>query len=428
MFLYRLVAAPTMVFGLILAAPFNRKIRAVLNEKFRRRHPPQFSKNPIWIHAASGEFEYAKPVIREIKAHDPSQPVIVTYSSATFVKAIENFPGVDFSTALPLDLPGPCISFLKKFKPKCLLLARTDLWPEMLRQTENMKIPVVLFSYTQRPPKNMGWFARKARARLLRQVTEIQCVTDADAAFVRELGVQTNLVVRGDTRYDQVHYRLSHPKELPSSLKPKRPTLVAGSTWEQDEDVLFEALTPALREKRMQCILVPHEPTPEHIGALEKRLSSLDLKFRKFSEQADWSSADVLLVDQTGVLAELYQWGDFAFVGGSYKGSVHSVMEPLGAGLLTLVGPHYHNNREATEFAKIACTAFTAVQVCTDAASLRRTVDLLIPGKKVDRASEISKAFSARMGSSQTLAAQIFDHKFALPASPGGEHRPPLHS
>ncbi len=414
--LYRLIGAPLMVFAFFLVAPFNRKVRSVFAEKLRRRHPPGFLTEPIWIHAASGEFEYAKPVIREIKKQNPTQPILVTYSSATFVSSIESFPGVDFSLALPIDLPGPCRSFLHKYKPKCLLIARTDLWPEIIYQTNSKKIPIVLFSYTQRAPVLMGWLARKTRAWLLKQMAQIQCVSEKDAEHVRELGVVKGVTVSGDTRYDQVEHRLSHPKALPQQLRPTRPTLVAGSTWSADEDVLFSALTPALKDKRLQCILVPHEPTPSHVRELEKRLEKLDLKFKKFSEEQNWADADVLLVDKTGVLAELYQWADFAFVGGSFKGSVHSVMEPLGAGCLTLVGPHFLNNREATEFAKIPAGAFTAVQVCSDAASLKRTVELLLSGQKEQRAQEILKIFNERLGASRTLSAQILHYKPERPA------------
>lgn len=405
--LYRLLAAPAMTFAFLLAAPFNKKVRAVLCEKSKKRNPPRFNSPPIWIHAASGEFEYAKPVIREIKQREPNTPVLVTYSSTTFIKAIESFPGVDFSLPLPLDLPGPCAAFLKRYAPKAFLIARTDLWPEILRQTKERKIPIALFSYTQRPPQEMNWLARKTRGWLLKELDWIHCVTEEDAANLRALGIEKSVRVGGDTRYDQVRYRLNHPKVIPPILKPSLPALVAGSTWDEDEAVIFEALTPLLAAREMQLILVPHEPTAEHVEKIEKKLEQLNLMFRKFSEEADWSQSSVLIVDKIGVLAELYRWGNFALVGGSYRSSVHSVMEPLGAGLITIVGPHHTNNREATEFAKIPVGPFTAVQVCSDAQSLRRTAELIVSGNKDERACTILEAFNTRLGKSRELCEVI---------------------
>ncbi len=404
---YRLLAAPLMTIGVFMIAPFHSKIRAVLKAKLKKRKAFVPNYPPVWIHASSGEFEYAKPVIREIKAQDPKTPVVVTYSSATYVQAIESFPGVDMALPLPLDLPGPCASFLKKMKPKCLLISRTDLWPEMLHQAKAFHIPVVLFAYTQREPKQMSGLARWLRRWLLACISQIQCVSESDAENVRALGVKKPVTVLGDTRYDQVQFRLQNPKPLPEQLKPVLPGLVAGSTWPQDEDVLIEALAPLLKDKKLQLLIVPHEPTPAHVKDLEKRLEQAGLVGKKYSMKEQWSAAHVLIVDQVGVLAELYQWATMAFVGGSFKGSVHSVMEPLGAGCVVLVGPHFNNNREALDFCKVPAGPFMAVQSCADAQSLGRTVGLLL-GPHEERKQQILAAFNQRLGASRRLYDTLF--------------------
>lgn len=407
--LYRLTAAPLLAFALIFLSPFHRKLRRILKLKLQKRFPPPFSRRPLWIHAASGEFEYAKAVIRECKRRDPTQPTLVTYTSDSFVKAIENFPGVDFSLPLPLDLPGPCSAFLKKYDPLCLLIARTDLWPELLMQTRKRKIPIVLFSYTQRPLKGL---ARYLRGWLLGLMTEIRCVSDEDLRNVHQLGIQSGVVVGGDTRYDQVRYRLDHPKSLPAELKPSLPTLIAGSTWTEDEEVLIEALTPLLQADRMRLILVPHEPNSSHLAKSQSRLKQKGLRSIRFSEAKGWGEAQVLIVDQVGLLAELYQWGEIAFVGGSFKGSVHSVMEPLGAGLLTLVGPHHFNNREATEFSQAPIGSYTAVQVCADAMKLREVTEQLLNSDPMARKEAILSLFDSRLGASlKLIEAGIFDRR-----------------
>jgi 3-deoxy-D-manno-octulosonic-acid transferase len=409
--IYRLLIAPAMTIAVFLIAPFHSKLRSVLMSKMKSREPfaPDFP--PVWIHASSGEFEYAKSVIREIKTAEPRTPIVVTYSSATYVKAIENFPGVDASLPLPLDLPGPCRSFLRKMKPKYLLIARTDLWPEMLHQAQAFHVPVVLFAYTQREPKQMPWPARALRRWLLGYVSQIQCVSEQDAKNVKALGVYKPAVVLGDPRYDQVQFRLKNPRALPEQLKPSRPALVAGSTWPQDEMVLVAGLAPILKAKKLQLVLVPHEPTPSHLKAIESRLGKAGLSFKRYSRQESWAECDVLVVDQTGVLAELYQWSTMAFVGGSFKSTVHSVMEPLGAGSVTLVGPYYRNNREALEFVNVPAGPFTAVQVCSDAQSLGRTVELLL-GPHEARKQQILTAFQSRLGSGR----RIFDSLFAISA------------
>src|SRR6185437_14055342 len=98
LFFYRAVMAPAGVFlAVTLGSLFVPKVREGLRRRRQRVVWPSFSKAPLWIHASSGEFEYAKPSIREMKQRDPSLPIVVTYFSPTYAKVIESFPGVDLA-------------------------------------------------------------------------------------------------------------------------------------------------------------------------------------------------------------------------------------------------------------------------------------------------------------------------------------------
>lgn len=397
--IYRITVSPLLIFALPFLSLSQGKIRRGLD--LRRRPPPALpsSEPPIWIHAASGEFEYAKAVIRDLKLKTPKTPILVTYFSPTYVRNIETFPDVDAVCALPLDLPGPCISFLKRYRPKALLIARTDLWPEMMEQCRRRKVPIHLFSYTQKS-KLSGAAKVIARWRLS-WIDKIYCVSSEDLKNVLSFSPHSNVAALGDTRYDQVRYRLDHPKSLPEALKPSReiPCLVAGSTWPEDEKVLIAGLKPHLSNGKLKLILVPHEPTESHLTELKARLSGEGLTYSMYSSEQNWMDRDVLLVDQLGVLAELYLWADLAFIGGSFRKTVHSVMEALGAECFTIVGPKHTNNREATEFTG------KGVTVVNSADELTQTVgDLLAHRDRIqDVQLKLKKEFEARLGASRKL-------------------------
>ena len=60
------------------------------------------------------------------------------------------------------------------------------------------------------------------------------------------------------------------------------------------------------------------------------------------------SKADVVLVDRTGVLGDLYSLATAAFVGGGFHGAgLHSVLEPVAFGAPVAFGPRHSNSREA---------------------------------------------------------------------------------
>lgn len=400
--IYRIAVAPVAVLVTILLGPlFVPKIREGLRLRRKKRQWPEFSKQPIWIHASSGEFEYAKPFIRELKARYPDQPVVVTYFSPTYAKAIESFDGVDFALPLPLDLPGPCRQFLNRVKPRAGFIARTDLWPELLTQASYKQIPVLLFSSTKtKVPSSLSrWFDRWMWSYL----KTIFCVSEADAANIAAVASGTPTIAIGDTRFDQVIQRLKSPRALKTELKPERvKTLVAGSTWKEDESVLIEAVTDLLRNKKLNLVIAPHEPTPDHIESLLNEFNRRNIPAVRYSTATGFSDG-VLVVDQMGILAELYQWGALAFVGGSFKASVHSVMEPLAAGAFTFVGPYHSNNREAIEFQNLRHEGRGLVRTAKDAASLQSAIATTLNVTTETAAAEIRREIEKRSGASQRL-------------------------
>lgn len=353
--LYRLIILP----GFYVMSLFNHKIRLGLymRSKIEDKRPWIFESNnskPIWIHAASGEFEYAKPVIRELKTKYPNIKILVTYFSPSVHKSIKEFPGIDFSCPSPWDLPETISEFIQIHNPRALLLSRTDTWPEMLYQCKKRQIPTLLFSSTLSDTSSrINTFTRFFYRWLLGLLTQIFVVTEDDAKNYEAIGVR-NFEVTGDTRYDQIFYRLQNPKPIKTeifSTTNKTLTFIAGSTWPEDEIVLISAIkTLQSLNLNLRFILVPHEPTKTHIKHLQESLPNA-LIYSQSRKPLD--ANDVLIVDQLGILAELYLQSNLAFVGGSFSRNIHSVMEALAAGNPTIMGPNYYNNREAIEFSTV---------------------------------------------------------------------------
>ncbi|HEY1079790.1 MAG TPA: glycosyltransferase N-terminal domain-containing protein [Bdellovibrio sp.] len=321
--------------------------------------------SPFWIHAASGEIEYARPVIRELKRQYPGTPVLVTYSSPSAKKILAGLSDVDVWASLPWDMPGPMNKFVQKWNPRALLISRTDVWPVLLQTVVNKKIPAILFSATFADNSSrLRGVTRHLTKYTLERLTEIHCVSAEDIENLKTLALKTPVVASGDTRFDQVFHRLENPKVLKNELipSPEDFVFIAGSTWPEDEAVIVPALGK-LSAPPIKSIIAPHETTSEHLEALEKQIHSVGLKSVRYSQATQWPANTVLIIDQVGILAELYTWADVAFIGGSFKKQVHSVMEALAAGLPVMVGPYHRNNREALFYQKKNFSSGMVVQV-----------------------------------------------------------------
>lgn len=361
------------------------------------------SHRPFWIHAASGEIEYARPVIRELKKRFPEIPVIVTFSSPSAKKIIKSLGDVDAWGTLPWDFESDCRAFIEKWNPRCWLIARTDVWPVMASVCHEKNVPSLLFSATfAANSSRLCGASAKITTWALNQLSEIYCVSNEDVEQLERLQLQIPVHVHGDSRFDQVFYRLQHPKPLKKELRPLEGTavLVAGSTWPEDEKILLPAF--ATLKKNCKMILAPHEIHENHMKALESELTSLGLTYCKYSSASAWNQEDVLIIDQIGILAEVYTWGSFAFVGGSFKKQVHSVMEPLAAGLPVLIGPYHQNNREALVFKAKQIAGFTAVAEARDSEDLAAKMSVLIM-KHADFRAELLQELSQHMNSSHSV-------------------------
>lgn len=368
--IYRFVWTPLVLTLLFIISPFHKKIRDGWNERKNSFNKANILKTlagrqPILIHASSGEFEYAKPVIREMKRKHPEIPIVVTYFSPSYAKAIRQEPGVDIALPLPLDLPTPIHGFLLTLNPRMILIARTDLWPEFINQANRLKIPTLLFSCTTRPLKGFKKILSPYFHWLYGKLTQIYCVDETDLLSLQKMAPTAQSRVYGDTRYDQVIYRLQHPKPHKSDLFKDihPPILVAGSTWPEDEKILIPAIAELLKKQQLRLVIAPHEPNVEHLSQLEERFLQAQISTTRYSAATTWETP-VLLIDQVGHLAEIYSHAHIAFVGGSYRKKVHSVMEPLAAGLPVFVGPYHTNNREALQFQHISTDVLPSLVRC----------------------------------------------------------------
>jgi 3-deoxy-D-manno-octulosonic-acid transferase len=248
--------------------------------------------------------------------------------------------------------------FLKRYQVKMILVARSDLWPNLALSAHSLKIPICYFSVTQgKSPSELGFIKHLFLRNLFPLLSKIFVVSQEDQRHLKALLPSlNNIEVLGDTRFDQALFRIKNPKALSDPIRLLEPdglTLTLGSTWEEDEKYWLEAIVDILKTDIKLIFIAPHEPDESHLKKIEKQLDKLKLKHQRLSAFRDSKNPPpVILIDQMGILAEIYLKSDQAFVGGSFKSKVHSVMEPLIVGLPICVGPFYLNNREAIEFSK----------------------------------------------------------------------------
>lgn len=321
-----------------------------------------------WFHAPSvGEGLQARAVIEALRARRPEVQIAYTFFSPSAEGFARGVPA-DWADYLPLDLPDDVGRALDLLRPAALAFSKTDVWPTLARAADQRGVRLALLSATL--PAGSSRLGGPARWLLTPAYRRLQCVaaiSGADADRFAALGVPAaRRTVMGDARFDQVWARAEERDLAAPLLRPfadsRAPTLVAGSTWPIDE----ERLLPAVRRCRdagqpLRVILVPHEPTPDHLAATEALLDRLGLAHARLGAVLDGGLVpEVVVVDRVGVLGSLYAVADLAYVGGGWgRAGLHSVLEPAAFGAPVLFGPWHANAREAAELAA-AGAAFSA--------------------------------------------------------------------
>jgi len=306
----------------------------------------------LWLHAPSvGEALVAQATLDALRARRGEVQVAFTHFSPSAAELAGRI-GADVSAYLPWDVAEPVRRALEGIRPDLLVFTKTEVWPVLVDQAVARGVPVALVGAVVAPGAGrMRWPARSLLRSTWARLALACAVTDADAERLVRLGVAERAVhVTGDPGIDSAIARLEQADPSAPYLAPfhelPRPTLVAGSTWPEDE----VALLPALDRVRaavpdLRVVLAPHEPSAEAVAGLLGRLQSLGWKSRPLSAVESRGSpgdAAAVVVDRVGVLAHLYTVAAAAFVGGGFgKGGLHSVLEPAAAGVPVAFGPRH---------------------------------------------------------------------------------------
>jgi 3-deoxy-D-manno-octulosonic-acid transferase len=160
------------------------------------------------------------------------------------------------------------------------------------------------------------------------------------------------LTAVGDTRYDRVYQKslqAQNKKLFRSGLFDGKKIFLLGSSWGEDEEVIFPAFEKLTKQKdNVIMIVAPHEPTLPHLEKIENYFAGKEKTIR-FSSKNKYNGERVIIIDSIGILLTLYFYADVAYVGGSFKQGIHNVLEPAVYGIPVLFGPKIEGSIEAAE-------------------------------------------------------------------------------
>lgn len=332
-----------------IGALFHRRLRdwiAVRNEQ--QESGPPADQRVIWMHCSSlGEFEQGRPVWEGLKTAYPDTWFLLTFFSRSGYDRQKNNATSDRVLCLPLDTPRHARQWLDKYHPDLILWVKYDFWFNYWTEAHRRQIPVVLFAARFRPDQ----FLARPWARGFRQVIltahTIAVQDEASLTLLRSWGY-VNPLHAGDTRIDRVLEIAATPARDTwiEAFTAERKTIVCGSVWDEDLDVLLPAMQSALTTG--WCwILAPHELGEDRMQRIVEQCALPAVRYTRI-EKTNPRDAQVIILDTMGMLNQVYRWGAITYIGGGFGRSVHNLLEPAAYALPVLFGPNHYKFPEAT--------------------------------------------------------------------------------
>ena len=331
----------------------------------------------IWVHSVSaGETIAAIPLVRRLIARGFT--VLVTTMTPTGRERVLTLLGDSvLHSYAPYDLPDVVGRFLRRTRPKCLVIIDTELWPNIIHQCSMQNVKTILVNGRLSARSAAGY--KKISSLTKSMLLEISCLavqTHSHGERFIDLGLaEEKLVVAGSIKFDQ---------ELPadfgekvSRLKEKvgdRLVLIGASTHPGEEEMILNTFRSLRSSQKLLLILAPRHPhRSDEVAALAEKVGETLLRHSDDKNCSERTT--VLLLDKMGELIYFYGISDIAIVGGSFVPvGGHNLMEAANAQVPIIMGPYLENIEDiASMFVENG-----GMRIARDAAELGVELDSLV--------------------------------------------------
>jgi len=355
-FVYNLSVALYLYLIKLSALLENNKAKLWLNGRkdiFKKIHSQlQPGEKRIWFHAASlGEFEQGRPVIEKVRELYPHYKIVLTFFSPSGYEIRKDYPGADYIFYLPMDSKSNALEFIDLVQPSFALFIKYEFWYHYIKVLNQKQIPLFLISANFRKDQHFfSWYGKWFRT-LLGKFDHIFVQNCRSYDLLKSIGIN-QVTIAGDTRFDRVFSIVSAAKTLPAveTFVENNICLIAGSTWEPDEELLVKYINET--NHKFKVIIAPHEIKEQSIQSLIQKLNKKAVRYSQLA-QLSAEEADVLIIDNIGMLSSLYRYGKVAYIGGGFGKGIHNILEAATFRLPVLFGPNYQKFQEANDLVKL---------------------------------------------------------------------------
>ncbi|GAH85660.1 unnamed protein product, partial [marine sediment metagenome] len=244
----------------------------------------------VWLHAVSvGEVNLLAMLIDEIARRKPDWQCVVSTTTMTgMALAKRKYPELSVFYC-PLDFSWAVRTAARRIRPRALVLAELELWPNLVKAVRESGGRVAVINGRLSEHSFRGYRrVRPLAKRLLGKVDVVAVQDETYAERFRRLGARAEVVhVTGSMKYDGAETDRGNPttRRLArlAGFADEDVVFLAGSTQEPEEAYCLTAYQALRRDwPRLRLVIVPRHP--DRFEVVARLLEESDLVWQRRSQ------------------------------------------------------------------------------------------------------------------------------------------------
>ena len=329
-------------------------------EKLSKINIPRDNGFLIWFHIASvGEAMSILSLIESCLEEKKIDKILLTSITLSSGKILEKKFSQNTKVIhqfLPLDIPVLTKKFLEHWKPNLSIFIDSEIWPNLISQISEKKIPLLLINARITKKSFKRWRLIISFAKKIFEKFDLCIVSNKESEnFLKILGAK-NIKNYGNLKFSNIKNDLNKKLDSDFFNKIKNRKIWCAASTHPTEEILCARSHLKIKESYNNILTII---IPRHIDRIEKirkELSNLNLKIVLYSklDQIDINT-DILLIDTYGEASIFYNISKYVFVGKSTIKSLimdsgQNPIEPARLGCKIFHGPNVSNFVEIYEY------------------------------------------------------------------------------
>ena len=268
--------------------------------------------------------------------------ILLSFYSPSGYEAKKNYSLADYVVYLPNDTRKNAKKFVSMVNPDLVFFIKYEFWYNYISALKGKR----LFQVSLILRENQYFFTWYGKwfAKQLKNFEHFFVQNQQTATLLNKIGYK-NITISGDTRFDRVMTIANNAKSFPDIEKfcqGDKKIILAGSSWLADEKIIEKAIN----DLDIKLIIAPHIVEQSHINEIQE-LFPKSILYSELAENK--KESNILIINCIGILSNLYQYCDIAYIGGGFGVGIHNTLEAATFGKPICFGPNYHKFQEAID-------------------------------------------------------------------------------